>query len=153
MRRAFTLLELVISVTLTLFLFVVMINVINSLKNTEKSLNIKKDYFIKTIYYDIMNAKKISIVKGLDNNFNRIYLKTANSLYGFIEPYVLWVVKGRNLYRIESKDVINLPGEFKHFDEFSKNVKIFRVYEKKGKYLVFLKDKKDRYFEFVKGKK
>jgi len=67
--------------------------------------------------------------------------------------YVLWVVKNGSLYRIESKDVINLPGVFKYFDRFSKNVKIFKVYEKKGKYFVFLKDKKTRYFEFVKGKK
>ena len=153
MKKSFTLIELIISITLTLFLFVVIVNVINSLKTAKNSIKEKRDYFVKTIYYDIMNAKKISIVKGLDNNFNRVYLKTTNSLYGFIEPYVLWVVKGKNLYRIESKNVINLPGEFKYFDEFSKNVKIFRVYEKKGKYLVFLKDKKEKYFEFVKGKK
>jgi len=153
MRRSFTLIELIISISLTLFLFIVIVNVINSLKTAQRSLKIKNDYFAKTIYYDILNAKKTAIVKAPNRDFNRIYLYTSNSLYGFERVYVLWVVKNGSLYRIESKDVITLPGEFKYFDRFSKNVKIFRIYEKNGKYFIFLKDDKTRYFEFVKGKK
>jgi len=152
MKKSFTLLEVLISITLTVFIFTAIFEILHSLKITEnsflKKVHDKHDLFVKAIYYDLLNAKNIKIIKTQNPDVDKIYLQTSNSLYGFYEPYVVWVVKKGILFRIEDKDAINLPGDYKYFDEFAKDVKIFKIYKKDDKYFLFLKDKKNIYFEF-----
>jgi len=152
MRKSFTLIEVLIAVSITVFIFMVVFNILFSLKKSKeaflKKIGNKNDFFVKALYYDILNAKDINIVKTLNPDYDKVYLKTSNSLYGFYEPYVLWIVKKNTLFRIESQDVIELPGDYKYFDGFLKDVKIFKVYKKENKYFVFADNEKKIYFEF-----
>jgi type II secretory pathway component PulJ len=152
MKKSFTLLEVLISITISMFIFLAVFQIINSLKTSkavfEKKISNKEGMLVKTLYYDILNAKKIAIVKSPNPKFIRLFLITSNSLYGFQRPYVVWVAEKNGLVRIEDKDVINLPGSYTHLDRFLKNVKIFKIYKNKSKYFVFIKSKKNIYFEF-----
>ncbi|WP_457560782.1 hypothetical protein, partial [Caminibacter sp.] len=86
-----------------------------------------------------------------DNDFNRLYLLTTNSLYGYKgRVFVVWCVVGKNLVRIESNDLINIPGTYKNLDRFAKDVKIFRIYKNNDRYFIFIKAKKEMFFEVEK---
>jgi len=153
MRKSFTLIELLIAITLSLFVFLAVFNVINSLKTTnrvfEEKINNKSALLVKTLYYDLINAKKYAVTVTGNPDFNRLYLLTSNSLYGYNGPvYVVWAVVGNSLVRIEDRDVINIPGIYKNLDRFAKDVKIFKIYKKNSRFFVFLRTKKDIYFEF-----
>ena len=155
MKKSFTLLEVLISITISMFIFLAIFNIINSLKTTNKVLKKKllnkNDLLVKTLYYDILNSKRIAVLKTDNPDFNRLYLFTSNSLYGYDRVFVTWVAVGKNLVRIESKDVINIPGTYQNLDRFAKDVKIFRIYKNKDKFFIFIRTKKDIYFEFEKG--
>ncbi len=155
MKKSFTLLEVLISITISMFIFLAIFQTINSLKNTNKIFSEKiqnrNDMLVKTLYYDILNAKKMAITLTGDNDFNRLYLLTTNSLYGYEGlVFVVWCVVGNNLVRIESNDLISIPGTYKNLDRFAKDVKIFKIYKNKDRYFIFIKAKKEMFFEMEK---
>ncbi|WP_457562464.1 PulJ/GspJ family protein [Caminibacter pacificus] len=147
MRKSFTLLEVLISTLLLAFVFVAMSNILTSLKRTESILQSKKedknDYLIKTLYYDIINADEINVSKTANPKIDTITLRTFNSLYKIPKPYVKWVVYKGALIRAESVD--NFKENVGTIDKFAKNVKIFKIYKKDGKFLIFVNNK---FFEF-----
>ncbi len=156
MKKSFTLIEIIISVMILSILFFAMSGVLKNLKITknvlEKKLikNNKKELMIKTLYYDLLNAKSIKIIHSQNSNFDRVYITTSNSLYHLIYPYVLWYVskKENTLIRVESPFKILLPNENLFFiDKFDKNIKIFKIYINNVKSFVFIK--KDKPFYFV----
>jgi prepilin-type N-terminal cleavage/methylation domain-containing protein len=158
MKKAFTLIELMIAVIILSILILAMNNIIVNLKSTKDFLKVylqkqnKDELLIKTLYYDILNATSIKIIHSINSNYDRLYLQTNNSLYRLIEPYVVWYVsKNKNsLIRIESPFEIKLPNENAFFlDKFKENVKIFRIFKKGGKDLIFIKAKKPIYFEMI----
>ncbi len=156
MKKSFTLIEIIISIMILSILFLAMSGVIKNLKITKEILeknflkSSKKELMIKTLYYDLLNAKSIKIVHSLNFDYDRIYLITSNSLYHLIYPNVLWYVsKNKNtLIRIESPYKITLPNTNLFFaDKFEQKVKIFKIYKHKNKFLVFIKSNKSLYFE------
>jgi prepilin-type N-terminal cleavage/methylation domain-containing protein len=158
MKKAFTLIELMIAVIILSILILTMNNIIVNLKSTKDFLKRylqkqdKNELLVKTFYYDILNATSIKIIHSINSNYDRLYLQTNNSLYRLIEPYVVWYVsKNKNaLIRIESPFEIKLPNENAFFlDKFKENVKIFRIFKKGGKDLIFIKAKKPIYFEMI----
>lgn len=158
MKKAFTLIELMIAVIILSILILTMNNIIVNLKSTKDFLKRylqkqdKNELLVKTFYYDILNATSIKIIHSINSNYDRLYLQTNNSLYRLIMPYVVWYVsKNKNsLIRIESPFKIKLLNENVFFlDKFKENVKIFRIFKKGGKDLIFIKDKKPIYFEMI----
>jgi hypothetical protein len=150
MKKSFTLIELLIAVILLLFIFGAMTNLVNSLKRSDrllkKRIENKQEYLIKTLYYDIVNSDFVKI-KRINSNIDEIFMQTTNSLYKMYKPYVKWVVYDDMLIRAESAD--DFKSEVFTLDNFLKNVKIFKIYKKNGKFLVFVNNK---FFEFIKGK-
>jgi len=157
MKKSFSLIELLISITIFSFVYLVMSNIITELKTSENFIkhNYKKfDYkekILKTLYMDMLNATYFKIVKR-NNTFSTIYLRTTNSLYNLSYPFVVWYVTGSgNLIRVESLNKRFLPLEkIGYLYDFGK-VKIFRIYQNKNKFFVFYKHYKPLYFEFYKG--
>jgi len=157
MKKSFTLIEVLISIAIFSMLFLAMVNSIKNFDTTKKVLNssynkeYKNSILIKTLYNDILNAKYVKIKKS--KNFDEIYLKTTNSLYNFISPYVIWYVskKDKALIRVEDYKKDSLPNRFDNIDKFLDNVKIFKLYKNRGKYFVYIKANKAIYFEFYKG--
>jgi prepilin-type N-terminal cleavage/methylation domain-containing protein len=158
MKKAFTLIELMLAIIILSVLILAMNNIIVNLKSTKDFLNDilnknnKNTLFIKTLYYDLLNATSIKIVHSVNKNYDRLYIQTDNTLYNLISPFVIWYVsKNKNtLIRIESPFNIKLPNENAFFlDKFKENVKMFKILRKNGKDLIFIDDKKAVYFEMV----
>jgi prepilin-type N-terminal cleavage/methylation domain-containing protein len=169
MKRAFTLVEILISVTLISLIFIYLYSSIDALKFSnkfyeEKNKELKvREKFLTTIYNDIAFAK--GGIKFLDKDSKDYSIlqidNSKNSLYNIKNPNVLWYVSKKNntLIRLESKDVIKLPMGDKgiyttHLDRVIENCKSFKVYESNGSksFLVYLKDEKAKpiIFEFNK---
>jgi prepilin-type N-terminal cleavage/methylation domain-containing protein len=158
MKKSFTLIELLIAIAILSFLAVVMNKLIidlkkqaQILKKIEKRDN-QKELLLKTLYNDILNATDIKIVHSFNSNYDRLYLQTSNTLYNLIYSYVIWYVskKSNTLIRIESPFKITLPTEDAFYlDKFTRGVKIFKIFRKNGKDLIFIEAKKPIYFEMV----
>jgi len=151
MKKSFTLIEILISTLILSFVFIAISNILSSLKLTNKTLlgkvENKEEYLVKALYYDILNAKSIKVLHSQNPKIDLIKLTTTNSLYGYSKPFVMWIVARGNLIRVES--IEKNPAKYVTLDNFAKNIKIFKVYKKDGKYLVFINKK---FFEFFKGK-
>jgi len=154
MKKSFTLIEVMISIAifslLVLFMSKVVSNLnisVNILKN-DYSTKTKQQYLIKTLYADILNKKWIKIVNH-NKNYSIVYLQTSNSLYNIPMPYVVWYVskKQNSLMRLECSQKCELPTNIGWLDKFDKGVKIFKIYQKQNKFFIFIKDKKELFFE------
>ncbi|MEO1924324.1 MAG: prepilin-type N-terminal cleavage/methylation domain-containing protein [Nautiliaceae bacterium] len=154
MKKGWTLIEILISISILSILFLAMSNIIGNLKISKNFLknNLKKskkeELLIKTFYSDIMNAKKIKIL-NTSKNYIRLILKTSNSLYDLINPNVIWYVSknGNTLIRAESYLKIK-NNNFYYADKFMQNVKKFKILKKNRKYFVYIKSIKPIFFEF-----
>lgn len=158
MKKAFTLIELMLAIIILSILILAMNNIIVNLKSTRDFLNsyLKKEnqneLFLKTLYYDILNATSIKVIHSFDSKYDRLYLHTNNSLYSLISPYVVWYVSKRKnaLIRIESPFNIKLPNENAFFlDKFKENIKRFKIFRKNGKDLIFIDAARPIYFEMI----
>jgi len=66
---------------------------------------------------------------------------------------VLWYISKKNntLVRVESYKKITLPNsKLFYLDKFAKNVKIFKIFQKKDKYFIYIESDKPIYFELIK---
>jgi len=158
MKKAFTLIEIMIALMILSVLLLAMNGVIKSLKSTRSVLNNyyftgkKNELLVKVLYEDILNASSMKIVHSKNSDYDRIYLTTSNSLYNLIYPNVLWYVsRNQNtLIRVESPFKIKLPNYKLFFlDKFTSNVSLFKIYKKKGKDLIVIKANKPVYFEMI----
>jgi len=160
MKKAFTLIEIMLAIIILSILLLAINNIIANLKSTKDFLqNIsnkekKNELFIKTLYYDILNSNTMTVKHSFDSDYDRIYLNTKNSLYNLINPYVIWYVSKKNnsLIRVESPFKITLPSDRVFFaDKFAENVKIFKIFSKNKKELIFIQaaNKKPLYFEMI----
>jgi hypothetical protein len=157
--RAFTIIEMLISIILFSLLFLAMQNLLkveksslSSIKRVVNSDNLEEKT-IKVLYNDILTSTNQKIIcKSKD--FCRLYLKSRNSLYDNVYPYIFWYVskQGNYLIRIESYKEINetfIP-QIYDADRFLKLTK-FKIYQNKNKFFVYLKKgKKSIFFELVK---
>jgi len=160
MKKAFTLIEIMLAIMILSILLLAINNIIANLKSTKDFLqNISKrenknELFIKTLYYDILNSNSMTVKHSFNSDYDRIYINTQNSLYGLINPYVVWYVSKKNnsLIRVESPVKITLPNDRVFFaDKFAENVKIFKIFSKNKKELIFFQaaNKKPLYFEMI----
>ncbi len=141
MRKAFTLMELMVSIVLivliTLFLFgaIASSKVSNdSLLTHTKSEQMRSELF-ELLYRDLLEALSIETHETKDRHFTILQMQTANSLYNIATPYVTYFVHSRThqLTRLESARAINLPiayedENFVMADTLLPDVKAFNVY-------------------------
>lgn len=147
-RKAFTLLEVLISIALMGIILVALFSSVDMLQNSNQHLlhYLKKSKKIskasKVLYSDLMGSDgNISIKK---DEFSRVCIEeTANSLYALPVAKVCWVVlkKNNTLVRIEGNGY-DLPlglEERVEVDPVMKGVEIFDLYHEKDKILVLVK--------------
>jgi prepilin-type N-terminal cleavage/methylation domain-containing protein len=147
-RKAFTLLEVLISIALMGIILVALFSSVDMLQNSNQHLlhYLKKSKKItkasKVLYIDLMGSDgNISIKK---DEFSRVCIEeTANSLYALPVAKVCWVVlkKNNTLVRIEGNGY-DLPlglEERVEVDPVMKRVEIFDLYHEKDKILVLVK--------------
>lgn len=147
-RKAFTLLEVLISIALMGIVLVALFSSVDMLQNSNQHLlhYLKKSKKItkasKILYSDLLGSDgNISIKK---DEFSRVCIEeTANSLYALPLAKVCWAVlkKNNTLVRIEGNGY-DLPlglDERVEVDLVMKGMEIFDLYHEKDKILILMK--------------
>ena len=149
-RKAFTLIEVLISIALLGMLIVPLFSVIDLMRNSNTKLlhALKKSKEVskasKVLYMDILSSDgELSIKK---DEFTRLCIQeTKNSLYNLPVAKVCWLVlKQKNtLARIEG-NAYKLPLKSEdrvEVDKVMTGLELFDVYQQKDKVLVLIKQK------------
>ncbi len=157
-RKAFTLIEVLISIALLGMIIVPLFSVVDMMRNSnerllkslERSKKITKA--TKVLFLDILSSDgRLVIIK---DEFTRLCIEeTKNSLYNLPIAKVCWVVlKDKNtLARIEGHSYkIPLKSEDRvEVDAVMTGVELFDVYHKKDKVLVFIQQKGQKPISFM----
>ena len=118
MKKAFTLVEVMVSIVLLGIMFTYIYGTINSVKKQnnhyiEKSNKIKKE--AKILYLINMDiAQAIGTISVTNREkYDVVQFKTKNSIYDIIEPNVIYLVskKDNALIRIESVNSLNFDNK------------------------------------------
>jgi len=120
LKKAFTLIELIISIIIFSLILTFLYSTVNNLNLSNEFYRAKKVEFdekeklVKLLYLDISKAKEVKILNPLDRQFSIVSIKETQSIYGPSRANVLWFVnKNENiLSRIESYDEIKNDGVF-----------------------------------------
>jgi prepilin-type N-terminal cleavage/methylation domain-containing protein len=155
MRRAFTLIEVFVSITILSIMMMFLYKSYASLNSSnnfyKKELIIIKDAFIKkkVIYLDFSLAlQEKTKILNQETKEDVVFLQSSNSIHRRYNPYIAYIVKDYKLYRLESikefkEYPLNFDSEF--IAECLGEVNSFRVYKSKNKiesYLVHIDFKK-----------
>jgi len=157
-RKAFTLIEVLISIALMGIVIVALFSSVDLLQNSNEHLlkYLKKSKKItkatKTLYTDIISSDgNISIKK---DEFSRVCMEeTRNSLYALPSAKVCWMVlkKDKTLVRVEG-NAYRLPlrvDDRVEVDMIMKGVSLFDVYHEKDKVLVVLQQERKEPITFM----
>jgi len=162
-RKAFSLVEMIISVILLGIIVVFLYETVSNLERTnrifsdnETSLS-KKERILDLLYEDIFLANSLNI-KGIDNSL--VSIQTSNTLFDIAQPNVTWlVVREKNtLLRFEStkefEKMSSDNSDYYHISKVGENCEIFKVYQsnKKENILIHIqfKDQEPMVYEFSK---
>ena len=157
-RKAFTILEVLISIGLLGIVIVALFSAVSMMRDSNTHLlaylekSKKTTEATKVLYLDIISSDgNISIKK---DEYTRLCMEeTKNSLYGLSLAKVCWVVLKENntLARVEG-NVYSLPTRFEDRVEVNpmiEGLEIFDVYHEKDKVLVLIQQKKQEPITFM----
>ncbi len=157
-HKAFTLLEVLISIALMGIVLVALFSSVDILQDSNQHLSKQLEKTKKVtqstqvLYKDILSSDgNLTITK---DEFTRLCMEsTANSLYALPRAKVCWVVmKEKNsLVRVEGTRY-TLPTESEdrvEVDTVMQNVELFDVYHSKDRVLVVLKEKSKEAIKFM----
>lgn len=157
-RKAFTLLEVLISIALLGIVIVALFSAVDMLQNSNQHLlqylekSKQTTNSTKVLYIDILSSDgNITIQK---DEFSRLCMEdTQNSLYALPSAKVCWVVlkEDRTLARIEGNGY-HLPArvdEKVQVDPIMTEIEIFDVYHEKDKVLVLIQQKEKEPISFM----
>ncbi|MDR2342815.1 MAG: prepilin-type N-terminal cleavage/methylation domain-containing protein [Campylobacteraceae bacterium] len=152
MKRAFTLIEVVISIAIFSIIAIYMYqaidtmrksNDINSLRYNE---DIKEQKTLKLFYNDLFLQTNLYATSNITNSdeFDIFRLHTKNSIHGMINPYVTYFIKDNSLFRIESREFEIIPLTYEsvervRVDKLMENITLFRIYENRNSYIISYK--------------
>jgi prepilin-type N-terminal cleavage/methylation domain-containing protein len=157
-RKAFTLLEVLISIALLGIVIVALFSSVDMMQNSnqqlaqylEKSKKITKA--TNVLYMDILSSDgNITIQK---DEFSRVCMEeTRNSLYALPSAKVCWIVlkKDNTLARIEGNGY-HLPlrsEERVELDPIMADIEVFDVYHEKDKVLVLIQQQRKEPISFM----
>ncbi len=166
MKKAFSLIELLISIFLLGLIVTFLYSAIGNLQKTNIIFNQKsqeeqnEQKLLGLLYDDIFLASELEIT-GLKNS--TINLLTSNSIYDIEYPYVSWLVsyEKNTLLRVESvhpftkmtSDNVNLY----HITHIKEDCKRFKIYQSQDRDNILIhikfKDKEPLIYEFFKPMK
>jgi len=151
-RTAFTLIELLISISILTIMMLYLyksytsLNISNEIIKKEGSHIQRVQKFKKVIYLDFLLALHKTInLKKREKNEDFVSLQSSHSIHKRYNPYVAYIVKEEKLYRLESLTKISTYEVAPDIDfdiDYIGEVKNFRVYKsskkKKESYLVHI---------------
>jgi prepilin-type N-terminal cleavage/methylation domain-containing protein len=158
MKKSFTLIEVLISITLLSIITIFLYNTLDLSQKSNKFYSNKLDKYskksnIKKLFYeDILNCNKKNIKIYEDRNKNSIIsFKTSNTFHNPFYNNVTYILsKEKELLRIQSMNIYNKKKlikfkyeDNKYIDIVQNNIKIFKVILNNGKIIFFIKDNKE----------
>lgn len=147
MKKAFTLIELMISIILLSIIVTFLYQAVAQLQHSNQRLVVRagevdrREDLLKLLYNDFINARALSWREKLTQT-DEIVLQTSNSLYDMSEPYVHYRVypDEKSLRRIESPaEALDFKRSVFRFDTVLQGVDSFKVYESRGHCFIYLK--------------
>jgi len=165
MKKAFTLVEILVSIALIgLISIFISSTIFQTKKNNEFFKNhVEKESKIHKyediLYRDLLQSYALSIERS--KRYSIIYFRSKNTIYDISNPYVIWLVlkKDNTLIRLESSREIKLPiseekQKYIFMNVVQKNCQAFQVLLSKNKkdILVYIdiKNHKPSIFEIAK---
>ncbi len=155
MRKAFTLIEMMIAISILSIMIIFLyesyasLNISNKFYKKElhdiKSKQLKK----RVLYLDFSLAFSGSIkTLNQDNKIDIIFLQSKNSMHKRYNPYIAYIIKNSKLYRLESLrkfSLFPLSIDTKFSAEYFGEIENFRVYKSKfdESYLLHVKFKSE----------
>ena len=146
-RSAFTLIEMMISITL---FSVIMIFLYQSMATIDKSNRFYSDKLerieteealVKTLFLDLsLSLSNSGEINGINKNEDMLFLQTSHVLHTHVMPYIVYFIKDKHLYRVESANKLSYPFESNInalIDDFGEMQK-FRVYKNSTHFLLHL---------------
>ncbi len=154
MKKAFTLVELIIAIAIFSLIVTYMyqaiyttkksVNVYENMYKKDKSAKVLKTLFYNDIFNQVSLDNKLKI--QTEQDFSTVYLQTHNSLHNIPAPFVAYKVIRKNLFRFESAKEFKLPlnyenEEYIRVDKIQSDMERFLVYEEKKNVLIHFKSK------------
>lgn len=142
MRKAFTLIEMLISVSILSIMMIFLYESYTSLNSSNifykkeldsiKTIQLKKRLLFLDFSFAMQGKTKIL---NQDTNEDVVFMQSANSIHKRFNPYIAYIVKDSKLYRLESiKEFKEYPlvydNEF--VADFLGEIDSFRVYKSKN---------------------
>ncbi len=154
MKRGFTLIEMIIAVAIFSLAMILLYDVINILNKTkDREIASYKQYHklqeLKRLFYqDMMYSSQLKI----DNSKKIVLFKTKNSLYGYNNPYIEYILKKEILYRVESYQKLTLNLKSSELEDarvlvLLKNCKDILFFKDKKGINIYLKEKSSHIFK------
>ncbi len=158
MRKAFTLIELMVSISILSIIMIYLYKSYSSLNHSNlfykkevssiKIAQLKKRVFYLDFSLALPNSVKII---NQDKNEDIVFLQSVNSMHRRYNPYITYIFKDSKLYRLESLKVFKtypLDSDAEFSAELFGDVDSFRIYKSNKKdeaYLVHVdfKDEDD----------
>jgi len=154
-RRGFTLIELMVSISILSIMMIFLYQSYSSLNSSNKNLKneitgiTSTQKLKKVIYLDFSLALHKSVkILNQDTKEDVVFFQSSNSMHKRYEPYIAYILKENKLYRLESlKEFKEYPLSMdSEFDvDYLGEVNSFRVYkssnDKKELYLVHIEFK------------
>lgn len=140
-RRAFTLMEMMVSVVLIVLITLFMYGAIAGSKKTSETLSRhaetenNRTLLYELFYRDLLESVWVKSVSTANKRFSVVQMQTRNTLYGIAVPHVTYYVNTQSLalIRLESASEIVLPIRYDdqylvHADMLVNNVNDFNLY-------------------------
>ncbi len=166
MRKAFSLIELLVSIFLLGLIVNFLYSAIGNLQKTnilfnQKSQELQNEQkLLDLLYDDIFLASRLQITGSKNSTIN---LLTSNSIYDIEHPYVSWLISREKnmLLRVEStKSFTKMTADnvnFFHITQIKEDCERFKIYQSKDKTNILIhikfKDKEPLVYEFFKPMK
>ena len=141
-RKAFTLIELMVSIALTVIVVLFLYRALATQEISNKVLakNATRlrqvDQLFNLLYRDFLESNETKIITTFNKEYNIVYLATKDSLHNIPFAYVMYYVnaKDKTLVRLESAYPFKLPVDLEKMkyifvDRLIKKVSKFRVFQ------------------------
>jgi prepilin-type N-terminal cleavage/methylation domain-containing protein len=144
-RRAFTLVEMMIAITLFSVVMIFLYQSVASLRKSNQFYGAKlevittEQFLLKTLYLDLaLVVPNTDETININKNEDIVLMQTSNIIHTHVMPYVAYFMKNKHLYRIESATKLKYP--FEHdlnviIDDFGE-ANLFRLYKNSTHFLL-----------------
>jgi prepilin-type N-terminal cleavage/methylation domain-containing protein len=117
-RRAFTLIEMMIAITLFSVVMIFLYQSVASLGKSNRFYGEKleaittEQFLLKTLYLDLaLSVPNTDEIININKNEDVVLIQTSNIIHTHVMPYVAYFIKDKHLYRIESAAKLKYPFE------------------------------------------